>query len=443
MSSMRQRFRHYYRPTDDEFKQLWGACIFSPDANTLLNVYRYDHRARTEFLGVLRELEDRLWVTHQAADEFYRNRRGEIDAQLKRFDQVLQTVRSSLNPLRELRDRRRTLIDIEAIAARLQPAVDAAASTLELQRAEHPDYHRDDPLLATLEEIVGDKVGGPYDADALKKIHAAAEARFKQKIPPGFADVAAKRDPFGDYVIWRQLIDYAVIGKRPIVFVTDDAKEDWWEGQKSRRIGPRVELREEMYREAGVDFYMYDSESFLTHAKEAGYNVAESTIREAAEVRREQHYVPRSFLGRSAKELEAARPFEIAEAAFVAARDLASDLGTVLRIEGSGTRVAFPSRGGAWVAWGFRCYDARVPERFVHVLLSRERDTMVDPKWRIAITGRPDWHDMSNDELAALIVDATPDLTVELLPRLFGAFLVGFFRPQDSRIGTGESRPVN
>ncbi len=306
MPSMHEKFRHYHRPSAEEFKQLWAECVFSLDANTMLNVYRYDERARTEFLGVLHELRERVWITHQAADEFYRNRRGEIDAQVKRFDHVVEAIRASLVALERLRDRRRTLIDLTDVASRIRPAIEEAATRLELRRAEHPDYHQDDPLLAKLEEIIDDRLGEPYDPDALKRIHVAGEARYKQKVPPGFEDAkkaASGRDQYGDLVMWRQMIDHASKVKKPIVFITDDAKEDWWEVVRGERNGPRVELREEMRREAGVDFYLYDSESFLTHAKEAGYTVAESTIREAAEVRREQAGAKRL----SEDELEGAR----------------------------------------------------------------------------------------------------------------------------------------
>ena len=40
--TMRDLFPSYYRPTDEEFKELWEKCTFIFDANVLLNLYLYD-----------------------------------------------------------------------------------------------------------------------------------------------------------------------------------------------------------------------------------------------------------------------------------------------------------------------------------------------------------------------------------------------------------------
>ncbi|WP_449349178.1 PIN-like domain-containing protein [Streptomyces shaanxiensis] len=52
--------------------------MVAPDANVLLNLYRYTEQARTDLLGALGALGDRLWVPHQVVDEFWRNRESVI-----------------------------------------------------------------------------------------------------------------------------------------------------------------------------------------------------------------------------------------------------------------------------------------------------------------------------------------------------------------------------
>ena len=47
---MRETFRGYYRLKDDDFNQLWDECIFSFDANILLNIYRYPKKPEKNFL---------------------------------------------------------------------------------------------------------------------------------------------------------------------------------------------------------------------------------------------------------------------------------------------------------------------------------------------------------------------------------------------------------
>ena len=38
---MKDIFKGYYRPSDDEFKKMWEEGIFVFDTNVLLNFYRY------------------------------------------------------------------------------------------------------------------------------------------------------------------------------------------------------------------------------------------------------------------------------------------------------------------------------------------------------------------------------------------------------------------
>jgi len=42
---------------------------------------------------------------------------------------------------------------------------------------------------------------------------------------------------FGDLIIWKEMIEKAKAEKRPIIFVTDDGKSDWWHIHSSRQKG--------------------------------------------------------------------------------------------------------------------------------------------------------------------------------------------------------------
>ena len=48
---MRDRFPGYYGPTEEEFAALWESCLFVPDTNVLLNLYRYDEPTRQDYLA--------------------------------------------------------------------------------------------------------------------------------------------------------------------------------------------------------------------------------------------------------------------------------------------------------------------------------------------------------------------------------------------------------
>ena len=71
---MRNLFPSYYGLTDEQYSELWQECIISFDTNVLLNIYRYTPQTRERFFEILRRLGDRIWITHQAAQEYQDDR---------------------------------------------------------------------------------------------------------------------------------------------------------------------------------------------------------------------------------------------------------------------------------------------------------------------------------------------------------------------------------
>jgi hypothetical protein len=55
--------------------------------------------------------------------------------------------------------------------------------------------------------------------------------RYKRNVPPGYRDKSKRGDgdPYGDLIIWLEIIEYAKKNKKDIVFVTDDKKNDWYD----------------------------------------------------------------------------------------------------------------------------------------------------------------------------------------------------------------------
>jgi hypothetical protein len=63
-------------------------------------------------------------------------------------------------------------------------------------------------------------------------------------------------------------MDHAKAEKREVIFVTDDAKEDWWQKKGDGEIfTPRPELIEEFYRETGQHVLVYSFLKFLKHGR--------------------------------------------------------------------------------------------------------------------------------------------------------------------------------
>jgi len=80
MANLRDQFTPYYAPDDEAVAAALRTGLVTPDTNVMLAAYRFERHARDELLAALEKLEDRLWIPHQVALEFHRNRLGVIAA---------------------------------------------------------------------------------------------------------------------------------------------------------------------------------------------------------------------------------------------------------------------------------------------------------------------------------------------------------------------------
>jgi hypothetical protein len=92
---MKEKFKGYYKPTQDEFAKLWNKCIFIFDTNILLNIYRYSESTRVLFLDILTKLKDRIWLPYQVAQEFHERRLEVIKEQQDAYDDIIDILQNN------------------------------------------------------------------------------------------------------------------------------------------------------------------------------------------------------------------------------------------------------------------------------------------------------------------------------------------------------------
>jgi len=284
---MRTTFPGHFRPNDGGFELLWAECIFAVDANVLLNLYRYSPETRQELEKTLTSVKDRLFIPHQAAKEFLRNRLGVTAGQAEEYTKAIKTI-DDLSCTLSNKKKHPFLAGNE-----LQNFVDLAEkllSQLESQKTELLGRLTNDEILEFVELLFSGNTGAPFDDAQMRTLAAEGESRYQNEIPPGYKDGKknSSGDPYrkyGDLIVWKQLIRKAKDASKPIIFVTDDKKEDWLLEQSGRTIGPRVELREEFIKEASKDFWMYTVDKFMEEAANiSNTKVSEEAIAEIIEV---------------------------------------------------------------------------------------------------------------------------------------------------------------
>ena len=269
---MRDKFAGWYPKKATEIEALWENAIFVPDANVLLHCLRHAEPVRTELIRLMGLLKESLWIPYQIGLEFHRNR---LDVELAALDAYDALIKDQEAAIAKARDRLSQVrahptISVAKELAALDMFVSDFKARMEVARAQHPSSEIE-RAVERLTEILSGRVGGKWKPDQLAALKKEGDDRYIKKIPPGYKDNKKDETEFGKYgdlIIWKDMITKARAEKRPIIFVTDDVKEDWWWISRGRRRGPRPELIEEFRAESEQEFHIYEFGQFLRFAAE-------------------------------------------------------------------------------------------------------------------------------------------------------------------------------
>ncbi len=269
-------FEAYRDPTDADYRRVISEGLVVPDANVLLDLYRYTAATQTDLLAALEGASEQLWVPHQVILEFWLRRTTvvsqaskQIESMLKnilgRRDAALQDLRtwandSALKPEDRLRLEQHIRSGFEALTVDINKLVEDERDKF------HQDTHRDHVVLE-LARILEGRVGESLDVDAHDAAVTEGQRRVDAQLPPGYLDKAKGDGAVGDYLVWKQLLIEAERRKTDVLFITRDTKEDWWRHRDHRPIGPRPELVAELRGVVGTHLYFLHPEGFLKHAR--------------------------------------------------------------------------------------------------------------------------------------------------------------------------------
>ncbi|WP_349663114.1 DUF4935 domain-containing protein [Cellulophaga lytica] len=284
---MKDIFPGYSKKSDAEIKTIWENGIICFDANVLLNLYRYSNDTRKALLDLVKKFSSQIYLPHQSALEYNRNRYEVIADQEKAYKEFTSKIGQIES---DLQSTSKPPFLSTKLHTSLKKVFKEVNSEVEKSIKKYCDFLQDDTIYTDLTSIFGNKITSEFTEEELKKIYEEGEKRYEKKIPPGFEDEKTKQGirKYGDLVLWKQIIAIGKKENKPIILITDERKKDWWWKIKDgRNMGPRQELVEEMKKEAKVDFHMYSSERFLSygldHLKE---RVNRKALEEIKEIKR-------------------------------------------------------------------------------------------------------------------------------------------------------------
>lgn len=275
---MRNAIWEYVVPSETEKEELWKTGVFVFDTNVLLNLYRYTSKTRNSLLSAFDDLQERIWIPNQVVKEFAK----------RRFDVIYETV----DKYSSIESKKDSFVKTCSEELRLKPSDDAIQelnkeinSWIEKQKQKNilVTNPSKDTILEHLLKIFDGHVGEEYDDQKLENIKKEGKERYEKNVPPGFRDSKKEKDgvdnnAYGDLIVWKQILDYALKNKKDIIFVTHDQKEDWWQKVKGKTIGPHVDLKKEFKEKTSMKFYMYSMDGFIQYFAKTKGNHADDAI---------------------------------------------------------------------------------------------------------------------------------------------------------------------
>lgn len=299
---MLEQFKGFIGYTEDEFKELWEKAIFVVDTNILINFYKYTSMQSTKsLLDILKILKEdgRLWIPHQVALEYFFNYEENMSKQKEGYDllgkelkklkedaqKTLSTVKSK-HPYIMTEKYQFYIDDLTHSNEQLQEVLDKEIDNLPDSKEIQQD------LLNLLDGITGE----PYSQSKINEIEKEGKDRYQHDIPPGFKDKNDNNKQgyrtygdfryqqlYGDLIVWYQIMDRAKDEENPtpLIFITEDRKDDWWEKDRQKIKRPHPQLIQEFFNKTQQEFYMYRTENFVRKAMQyLGADVTEEQYQE-------------------------------------------------------------------------------------------------------------------------------------------------------------------
>lgn len=275
---MKTKFPGFYHPDSSFFDALFKDAIIVLDTNILLDLYRVSPNTSKELIDIIKKLDARIWIPYHVASEYHKDLFTVIEGQINKYKDATNAIEAIRKTFLEKRSHPFLTDELHSKATTV---FDELLKFFDTQMNELEDIIMNDSVKDELCKLLDSKIGESFNSDELGKIYQDGEERFKNDTPPGFMD---KKKPgnekYGDLVIWKEILRKSKEESKPVLFVTDDTKKDWFIYFRGKTYGPNPLLMKEFKNVTGQEVYIYTLESFLAHSEKLKIKVTSTTLDE-------------------------------------------------------------------------------------------------------------------------------------------------------------------
>lgn len=332
---MRESFSGFYGVSEDTIGKVFTSdnTVFIYDANILLSLYRCEEETRNQFISIWRKIKDQCWFPHQVCLEYQRNRLQVIKDSRDSLTNISSEINNSIQSLKKKifgEDHNKTISrytnlgdELKNLFIRIEEYSSDFRKSSIIERNQNINFlSGHDAIRDLIDELTVDKIGpAPTSQKIIDDLNKEGKIRYKYKTGPGFADQTEKRNffysfdglnydaEFGDLYVWSEILKFVEIHHdKNIVYITNDAKSDFFYRIDGKVRGPNESLTTEIKRKGAKEFILQNLSTFLHHANTHLHaKVAEDAITELSNAGKQVITAKRKDLFHHFKEFTIAR----------------------------------------------------------------------------------------------------------------------------------------
>lgn len=175
---MKTIFQGYYKKTEEEIKAIWDNGLIIFDTNVLLNLYRYSDTTRETLIDLISKFSDKIYLPHQAALEYNRNRYEVIAEQEKAYKDFLSKI-SQIQ--QDLQSTNKPPFLSSSIDSKLNKVFENVSIEVEDSIKKYCNFLKEDPIYNKLATIFKSKLGDEFKNEELEIIYKEGENRYAKK----------------------------------------------------------------------------------------------------------------------------------------------------------------------------------------------------------------------------------------------------------------------
>ena len=278
---MRSLFSPFFQ---DHFKREFLTdehSLIAIDTNYLTSIVRLAPDAAQKYINTLKFYKKNIYIPYIVALEFNFNK-----CKVKREKHLaLKNSKGHIDDLeKDTKDKIDGIIKIvsseqgERIKKETNDYIDKIRNEMSNDKIKNIEK-REIKIYNSLIKEIDNKIGEKPTQELISEIQEQGKKRYEEEFPPGYNDQdkgektrkfdgLEYEEKYGDLLIWKDIIKKAKsISAKRVIFVTDDGtsnkKHDLYYEVSHQKIGPRIELMDELYRETHSKLYIVRNQRFV------------------------------------------------------------------------------------------------------------------------------------------------------------------------------------